>query len=418
MVRIRHCPDARCAAICDDVEPERARDSRFDCLRCWLALGYTLGWTMASRMAGGCCWWRESRRLALLGPLFVVATLAFVALLVGRSGLRAAVVPPRAPALISASLIVIAGGANLVWELTQQAHPGSGRSDVGPGLAEAWRALPNLGEQAIGVFGAALDVEMPLLFYLGWAAMLAVVVGAAVRLGDRRERLVLAGATAVILSSVFVLSIGVRPTGFPVQARHLLPLAVLVPIGAGEVMRRHAEGVSPASARNALLAAVGIAAVLHLAAWYGNADAWAGWSPPLSWFIWSVLLLISAAAILAAAWSARDAAETQERLPAGVEPHAVSHRVVLVRGEPVFRSEGHDPVGDPLEDAFPSGQVVHVGVAGGMAREPVLDPAGLAALGVDGRRWRGVGYDDVAVVRRLAGRARRRTTVRQCPSAS
>ena len=146
-----------------------------------------------------------------------------------------------------------------------------------PGISDAWQALPSLGEQAVGVFGRAVDLDMPTVLYLAWAALLLGVLGWAIRLGSRRERLILAGTVAVVLLSPFVLSVGVRPTGFPVQARHLLPLAVLVPIGAGEVLRRHAAQVPPATARLALLGAVGLAAAVHLGAWFVNARAWEGW---------------------------------------------------------------------------------------------------------------------------------------------
>ena len=205
--------------------------------------------------------------------------------------------------------------------MTQQPHPGAGRSDVGPGIDDAWRALPKLGEQAVGVFGAALDVDMPLVLYIGWGGLLAGIVGVALHLGNPRERLLLIGTATVVLCSVFALSIAVRPTGFPVQARHLLPLAVLLPIGAGEVLRRHADRVAAGTARRALLGTVAIAAGVHVAAWYVNAHAWAGaaagpgfllsdadWSPPISWPLLSLLFLIGAAAILLATWRTQRAA--------------------------------------------------------------------------------------------------------------
>jgi Predicted membrane protein (DUF2142) len=234
------------------------------------------------------------------GPLFVALGLVFVAALGRRAGLRAALAPPRAPASVAATVVLVAAAFNVAWEASKQPHERAGRADIRAGIDDAWEARSSLGEQAVGVFGRALDVDMPTVLYLGWAALFLGVLGWAIRLGSRREGLVLAGTMAVVLLSVFALSIGVRPTGFPAQARHLLPLAVLVPIGAGEVLRRHAAQVPPATARLALLGAVGLAAAVHLGAWFVNARAWEGWSPPLSWGVWAGALVFAAAAALGA----------------------------------------------------------------------------------------------------------------------
>jgi hypothetical protein len=144
----------------------------------------------------------------------------------------------------------------------------------------------------VWVFGAALDVPLPEVIYLAWAALLLGLVGAAIRLGGRRERLVLVATAGAVVLSVFVLAIAVRPTGFPAQARHLLPLALMLPLGAGEVLRRHAAKVSERAARGALLGAVAVAVPAHLTAWYVNARAWSG------------ALVGAAAAAVAAAWTA------------------------------------------------------------------------------------------------------------------
>jgi hypothetical protein len=166
----------------------------------------------------------------------------------------------------------------------------------------------------VGVFGTGLDVIMPTPVYLAWALLLLGVVGLAVITGDRHEKLVLGGFVLAVLGLVFVLSIAVRPTGFSIQARHLLPAVVLLPLVAGEVLRRHAADLSGRTVRSTLLGAVAIAAAVHLAAWYLNARAWsigatgpdflvsdAAWSPPGSWIPWVVALVVATTASLAAA---------------------------------------------------------------------------------------------------------------------
>jgi hypothetical protein len=85
-------------------------------------------------------------------------------------------------------------------------------------------------------------------------------------------------------------------------------------------MRRHADRVAAATARRALAGAVGIAALVHVAAWYVNAHAWAGdaagprfllsdaaWSPPIPWLLLSASLLTAVAVILIATWGKQQA---------------------------------------------------------------------------------------------------------------
>ena len=234
---------------------------------------------------------------------------------------------------MTAGIVAIASTLNWAWEFTRQPHPGAGAADIGPGIRDALRDLPSLAEQVVGVFGAALDVPLPTPVYLAWALLGLGVVGLAVLLGNRRERAVLASVALAALASVVVLAIAVRPTGFPVQTRHVLPIVVLPPLTAGEVLRRHSDGLAPAFVRRALLGTVSIAAAVHLATWYVNAQAWSGssggpgflvsgsrWSPPDSWIPWAVALVAAAAAYVASAWTWTRAAagEDREALPGKV----------------------------------------------------------------------------------------------------
>jgi hypothetical protein len=173
---------------------------------------------------------------------------------------------------------------------------------VRPGLDDALDGIGDLGEQVVGVFGTALDVPISAFAYALWAVLLTGVVGLALWFGDARERVTLAGLFAAALIAVALLAIAVRPTGFPVQTRHVLPIVVLLPIAAGEVLRGHNRALSPALVRGVAIGAVSVAAVVHLDAWYENARAWSGWTPPGSWAIWTTLMCAALAAYVAAAW--------------------------------------------------------------------------------------------------------------------
>ena len=86
-------------------------------------------------------------------------------------------------------------------------------------------------------------------------------------------------------------------TGFGAQGRHVLPVLVLVPLSAGEILRRRPQGLGW------LLPAVGVLwAAGQAVAWLANArraavgtdGSWwffgaAEWSPPGGWWVWAVL---------------------------------------------------------------------------------------------------------------------------------
>ena len=101
--------------------------------------------------------------------------------------------------------------------------------------------------------------------------------------------------------------------GFGAQGRHVLPVLVLVPLWAGEILRRRPEGLAW------LLPAAGVLwAAGQAVAWLANArraavgtdGSWwffgaAEWSPPGGWWVWAVLAAAGAALGLAATIAAR-----------------------------------------------------------------------------------------------------------------
>jgi hypothetical protein len=181
--------------------------------------------------------------------------------------------------------------------------------------------------EAVGGFGkltSNLPTFLPLLWGLGVLAML----GAALIRGDRRERVVLTLTFAAALGfPVFFYAWSQRPTGFGMQGRYALPLLALVPMVAGEVLDGRVStfgrsgvlrpGTTTAGhSRNpprAIAIAIAAIGIFQLAAWWINADHWAGtsagglvldhasWTPPLGWSPWLALAALGASALLAAA---------------------------------------------------------------------------------------------------------------------
>ena len=197
-------------------------------------------------------------------------------------------------------------------------------SDVRPGLEDGIHNLSFLAKQGVGVFGRVLDVPMPTPAYAVWAALVLGVVGLAGRVADRRERAVLAAIAASALALVLALAVAVRPTGWGEQTRHVLPALVVLPLVAGEVLRRHAGALAARTAALAVVLAAGLAAAVHLTAWYVNARAWSsgprgpafltagdGWLPPGSWLPWAGAIVLAGVALVLAALATSVTERTQ-----------------------------------------------------------------------------------------------------------
>ena len=112
----------------------------------------------------------------------------------------------------------------------------------------------------------------------------------------------------VALLMTLVVSVFQLRTGYGAQGRHVLPVLVLVPLCAGEILRRRPQGLGWL-----LPAAGGLWAGGQAVAWLANArraavgtdGSWwffgaAEWSPPGGWWPWAVLAAAGALAGLAA----------------------------------------------------------------------------------------------------------------------
>ena len=266
------------------------------------------GWVWAAAGAAGVT-------LALaraLGPAFVLLLLVTVALLVGpRVALERARRGGR-PAFVAGAAVVAASALSTWWEFTYQPRPSPSGQSLVDALGPSLENLPTIFRHAVGVFGA-LDAEMPTVGYLLWAALLLALLGAAVDVGSRRDRLTLGGLAAGTLVVVLGMSLVYREIG-PLQGRYALPFLVLLPLWAGEVLHRGRERLARVTMRRLTLGLFATAATVHLLGWYANAQRFAvgeagswlypldsDWSPPLGWLPWLVLAAAGAASWLFAA---------------------------------------------------------------------------------------------------------------------
>ncbi|MBW3536580.1 MAG: DUF2142 domain-containing protein [Actinobacteria bacterium] len=243
------------------------------------------------------------------GPVWAAAILLLAVCL---CGIRAFISRVRSAGVVgTASLgtVVVGSAATLAWDYVFLPSPP--RSPQAGRLLEAFAHLPELLRQSIGVFGW-LDTAMPALAYTVWRVMLIVLIGLALLVGSRRERLVLLGASAVVVAATLAIALAaVFPTGFGTQARYTLPIAVAVPLLAGEIVARRRQRLGAVLPRRLPIAFAISAAAVHFLGWYANGRrhgvgiegpllfiGQGEWSPPGGWAVWALVALTGSALII------------------------------------------------------------------------------------------------------------------------
>jgi hypothetical protein len=258
-------------------------------------------------------WWATAGTGAVLcltrdlGPVWMLIDIAIFCSFVGLSQARRVWQSGGKPAIASAVIIVCAAAMSVAWQITQSARP-----PLGPGLilnlGDRFQYVPDLFRQAIGVFGA-LDAPMPRpAYWLGGLAIAALVILALLG-GTWRERAILAGTIAMVLCATLAVDGAQAAAGFGAQGRHLLPIAVAIPLVAGEIIGRRRS--RPTTLYRLVLPITAVAAsVLHLTGWYTVAHRFSVggegrpgffldplWSPPLGWLPWALLAVAGAVLI-------------------------------------------------------------------------------------------------------------------------
>ena len=237
-----------------------------------------------------------------LGPFYL---LAIVGVFVVQGGPKRAWRVIREGGWVAAAAVAAAGigvAANLAWGLAVQPSPpldpGSVLSAVWPSIKE----VPEVLAHDVGRFGWA-DVGMHPLAYVSWGAVVVGLVAVAFRVGERRQRVVL----AVVIGGCFAGTVAIAAavifqTHFPMYGRYALPLWIMVPLVAGETIRLNLHQLADGSARRLLLGSTALMAGVHFTGFYTNARRYAvgedgplfflnrsEWSPPGGATVWVLI---------------------------------------------------------------------------------------------------------------------------------
>ncbi|MBN1530595.1 MAG: DUF2142 domain-containing protein [Thermoleophilaceae bacterium] len=245
-----------------------------------------------------------------LGPAFVVLDAAAVALLGGWRPLWNALRSGGRWAAAAVAATAVAAAANLAWEFVRQPRPEPSATSLADALRPAFDGLNEVGRQAVGVFGS-LDAPMPEPAYWVWGVLIVALLAAAAAVGTRRDRVAAGALAAGAVLATLVMSLVYREIG-PLHGRYALPLLVLVPLWAGEILLRRRQRLQERTWRGVFLGVVAVSAVVHLVGWWTNGRRFAvgahgdwvflgdpAWRPPLGWFPW-LAAMVAASALLAA----------------------------------------------------------------------------------------------------------------------
>jgi len=267
-------------------------------------------------------------------PLWVVlALLVVVGLLGPRETWRRLTAGGRS-AIGAATAVVVAIIANAVWERLYGPELPTGLARPRVAFETGLSELPYWLEEMVGRFGY-LEFDLPLPVYIFWAVATFAAVAGGLRWAPTRGKVVL--AVCVIALAVLPLAQYIlvqRHTGFGLQGRHVLPILVIVPLLAGELLRRNQHRFAAGGARLVALSFVGIA-LAHFTAlyWNGRRSAVgldgpfvflgdAEWSPPIGWGLWLALAAAGAACVAAAGLLAAKAEAAQQEQRAFAEAAA------------------------------------------------------------------------------------------------
>lgn len=260
-----------------------------------------------------------------LSPLWIGCIVLTWLALAGRAGAARALRSGGRSAIAAATMLALGVVLGVAWDIRYQTP---GKVTALPSLDSLRNALHSLRLLAgdlVGNFGY-LNVPLGAVPDAAWAVGLAALVVLAGRVAARRGALalLLALLLAVLVPALLDADV-IFGLGFGVQARDILPLIVLVPLLAGELVREHRDRL-PAPLRAHLCALVLlIAAAVQLTAWWADARRYAvgdhgplwflasaQWSPPVAWGLWLALVLLATGVFVLLAVRAL-AAGTRER---------------------------------------------------------------------------------------------------------
>lgn len=252
-----------------------------------------------------------------LGPGWIATDLACVLLVLGwRAPWTAARATPRTAA---AAAVAVVGGVviNRIWEAAYASYPHIG-------LIPSRTALHHQVVEGSGLFATMvarfgwLDTFPPWPLVALWGVLAFTLIAVAVRVSGRRARFALPGVSlAVLLGSVWFSAVMWDASHFEIQGRDVLAGIVVLPLLAGELIRRRRSALGPHLRRALLPVTAALVALVQLWCFFVNGQRNAvgslgrrlfflapKWSPPAGWYPWLVLALGGCAAVALAGWRA------------------------------------------------------------------------------------------------------------------
>ena len=267
----------------------RAPDPAAD--RWWLALGASGALLATSRS---------------LGPIWILADVATAVALVGPRRTLSVVRRGGRHAAGALGLVAAAGLSTALWELTHQPRVPFDASFFHDQLYPAVLQLERTGQEVIGRFGI-VDIPLPIGGTAAWVVGLSVLGVLVFARGSLREcAVLLAQLGALVVVTILVTAGVIRQNGFDIQGRHVLALAVTVPLLMGEILRRRTRrprstiGVTAVVLVAVVVGAVQLAALVRA----GRAYGWlafhppAGvWMPPGGRVLWLTVVVLGSLAL-------------------------------------------------------------------------------------------------------------------------
>ncbi len=244
-----------------------------------------------------------------LGPLAVAFHVGIVLVAHGFRRSWALFRSAGSRASLSLAAVAVAVALSVGWEVVVPPHGRLDPSALTAALVPSVKDLRRVFGELVGVFGW-LDSPAPVVVYVLWWVALATLALMALLAGGLRQRLVLAllAAGAVVLT-LLIAVFNLAQTGFGMQGRYVLPIAVGVPLFAGEVLVRN-PGRWRLPLDRWLAPFFALAGGLHAMAWYANArrsalgtdGSWlfmgsSEWSPSTGWYPLAALVALAVLAV-------------------------------------------------------------------------------------------------------------------------
>jgi hypothetical protein len=250
----------------------------------------------------------------LTGPIglaFAAADLVLFAALLGERGARDLRRSSSRAVALAASGLLAAAVVSIVYTRLAGFDTTFGILPVGSSLRHGLGQLPPVLRDAVGTF-ASLTVPLPTAAHWIWWLLVLALLGLALAIGSRRERVLVTAVTILCLAFPVLFWAWVdRYSGYGLQGREVLPVIMLIPLLAGEIISRRSAALSSRRwAAVALSLAIAVMAGFQAYAWWLSARAAAGapntirfyahavWSPPLGWAPWIAAAGLGAIAML------------------------------------------------------------------------------------------------------------------------